>query len=58
MIVFIVLSFKVYPKVIALVKAHQLNTGNVVEEVGKVGNWVGERFSWQLGVGSLQGEFY
>ena len=47
MIVFIVLSFKVYPKVIALVKAHQLNTGDGVEEVGKGWGWVGER----VGVG-------
>ena len=42
MIVFIVLSFKSIPKVIALLKAHQLNTGDVNEEVGKGWGWVGE----------------
>ena len=48
MIVFIVFNFKSIPKVIAPVKAHQLNTGDGVEEVGKGGDWVGERFSLEL----------
>jgi len=31
-----------------------LNTGDVEEEVGKGGDWVGERLSGQLGVGGVQ----
>jgi hypothetical protein len=42
MIVFIVFNFKSIPKVIAVLKAHQLNTGDIEEEVGKGGDWVGE----------------
>lgn len=38
----------------ALVKAHQLNTGNVVEEVGKGGDWVGESCGGQFAGGFIQ----
>jgi len=47
MIVFIVLSFKSIPKVISVIRAHQLNVGDGVEEVGKGWSWVGE----MVGVG-------